>query len=79
MIVNINQRIRAKLTQSGKDVYQAYLDQFPTFRFPGEAAQIPDVLEIPLWEFMQIFGNVLFIGQTAAPFTENNELEILEE
>lgn len=33
---------------------------------------------MPLWEFAQIFGNALFIGQTAAPFTVDNELELID-
>lgn len=75
-IININQQVHCRLTETGKDVYQAYLDQFRSPRVPKEA---PAEITLPLWEFAQIFGPVLFNGQTAAPFVENNELELIED
>lgn len=75
MNININQQVRCRFTDTGREVYQAYLDQFALkSAVPKEA---PTEVVMPLWEFAQIFGDVLFKGQTAAPFTVDNEIELI--
>jgi hypothetical protein len=74
MKVNINEQVKIKLTDSGKEVYSNYLSQFNS---PSISKMVPDELTLPLWEFAQIFGSELYMGQVKAPFFENNEIEFV--
>lgn len=75
MKINLNQQVKCRLTEAGREVYQAYLDQFSNL--PAVPKEAPAQITLPLWEFAQIFGKALFMGQTAAPFTEDNEIELV--
>jgi hypothetical protein len=77
MKLNINQRVKIKLTDSGKKVYGDYLKQFEASRFVSQV--VPEELDLPMWEFAQIFGPVLYNGNPNAPFTTDNEIELIEE
>lgn len=68
MNVNLNNMVRLKLTDTGKAVYQDFTDCVDP---------VPDVVDVELWEFASMFGNQLYNGQVNAPFTVDNELEIL--
>ncbi len=73
--ININAQVKIKLTISGKDVYKQYLSKY---NYPADIKrEVTDEVVMPLWEFAQIFGEHLFMGQTKAPFTENNEIEFI--
>lgn len=71
MKININQQVKIKLTDSGKEVYQKY------FKELNVKMEVKDEIVMPLWEFSQIFGKELYMGQTKAPFTENNQIELV--
>ena len=75
MKLNTNQLVKLNLTDSGLDVYQAYLDQF--LHVPSVAKEATREVTLPLWEFAQIFGPVMYNGQPAAPFFVGNEIEII--
>lgn len=70
--VNINEMVVIKLTPSGRQVYAKYLSQFNS---PYINQNFEDVLEMPLWEVAQIFGSELYMGNTNAPFFEENAIE----
>ncbi len=74
MKVNINEQVKVKLTDSGKEVYSNYLSQFKS---PLVNKIVPNELNIPLWEFAQIFGSELYMGQVKTPFFEKNEIEFV--
>jgi len=74
MKVNINEQVKIKLTDSGKEVYKNYLSQFKSHLV---SKIVPDELTLPLWEFAQIFGSELYMGQVKAPFVEDNEIEFV--
>ncbi len=74
MKININSRVQLTLTDSGREVYQEWLDQFPA-QYQNDFS---NTLEMPLWQVCQIFGNVMFMGQTKGPFFEENTLDFVE-
>ena len=71
--VNLNTQVTIKLTAFGADAYNKYMDylNLPTkYRKPVKAN---DTLDIPLWEFAQIFGSEMYMGNTKQPlFTSNS-------
>lgn len=72
--VNINKKVKIVLTKDGKEIYGQYLNQFAHIKCVNQ--EIPEELTLPLWEFCQIFGNHLYMGNTKGPFTENNAIFI---
>ncbi len=71
MKFNINDTVRAKLTDYGTQYYTLF------HRTLGVSvpAAIKSV-EMPLWELMQIFGPTLHMGMRELPFVDN-EVEIV--
>ena len=67
--VNLNQRIVARLTPFGKEQYRRYLWQFRDNKHVSQ--NVPDVLEMGLWEFAQIFGPVLYNGNPQVVVVDN--------
>lgn len=75
MKFNINETVRVRLTPNGKNVYANYLKQFKNI---GVNQNVPEQLEMPLWEFCQIFGQEMYNGNPRAPFTVNNEIDFIQ-
>lgn len=73
MLINLNVQVKVILTETGQDVYKKYRRQFSKFE-----ETVPNELVLPLWEFAQIFGSEMFMGNTKVPFTVNNQIEILK-
>ena len=76
MKININNKVKVVLTDSGKAVYGQYLKQFAGNKNISQT--VPQELTLPLWEFAQIFGSEMFMGNLHAPFSVNNEIEIIQ-
>jgi hypothetical protein len=70
--LNVNDRVRVRLTPSGLhrlNIYYAAFKQKP--RLDGE------FYESSLWELMAIFGQLLHMGMTEIPFVDNR-IEVLK-
>ena len=76
---NINEHVKVKLTEKGRDIYfhryDNWLNQYPTAAYVP-IATYPEVdedgyTEIQLWHLMEIFGPSLYNG-CIVPFEENN-------
>lgn len=68
MKININDRVRVKLTPHGKIIMA--MNEYSVDK--------PDAdgwLELPLWELMWVFGQCMFHGNPNLPF-EGNEIEL---
>ena len=72
MKLNVNVMVKINLTEDGYKFYTDWLSQFPNQRVPNKN----EVLNLPLWEVMQIFGTHLYNGQTKM-FFEDNSLELV--
>jgi hypothetical protein len=70
MKVNINEQVSLNLTPYGLEVLKNYCSNLNLVYQGG------DVYKTSLWEAFQIFGPVLFMGNTKMPFV-NNEIDIL--
>ena len=79
MIYNLNADARVTLTRYGEQVLvKHYTDLGLDAEFMTGYNWITGVYEAPLWDIMQIFGRVLYMGNTRIPF-EKNVVEITEE
>lgn len=81
--INLNDIIKVKLTDAGKDVYYHQYDELNK-HYGGEFVKprFPDVdeggfTELQLWDFMQVYGPHISI--VSKPFIENNNIYICEE
>ena len=75
--VNVNTKVRFKLTVRGEALYRANVDKYdhqPNVRQWLLAKLTEPVMEMPLWEFANIFGPGLHMGTEAV--TELNTIEI---
>ncbi len=64
--------MRAKLTPFGVAYYRSFRrNADPAFVLPKG-----NIIKIPLWEFAQVFGPVIWMGMRDVP-TVGNEIEIL--
>lgn len=74
--VNVNDQINIKLTEHGHKVYMKYLDsEDATSRhldlpIHGIRPAVGDVVKLQLWQFANIFGPTMGIGDP--PVTEHN-------
>lgn len=72
--INLNEEVRFKLTDYGREVYSRYLgleyddlikdndDLFKIFKYVGSQVDENGYCEMQLWKFMQIFGKEMFMG-----------------
>jgi hypothetical protein len=84
--ININEQVRVKLTDYGREVEQKYLRTLfagsmtrlsaqERERFVRDCTREADVLgysKWQLWELMQVFGSELFNGQPKQLFEKND-------
>lgn len=68
--INLNDRVRVRLTPSGKKRYEAFHGHFL------QAVHAPEVLEVQLHELMHVFGPLMRMGAYEA-FFEKNEIELI--
>ena len=73
---NINSIVAVKLSESGK---KQILEYYKNLGIQSENIKNyvkinRDVLEIQLWELMQIFGSAMVNGNEESPFKSNNIL-----
>lgn len=73
MKLNVNAMVKLHLTEEGHKFYTNWLSQFPNQRIPTKN----EVINLPLWEVMQIFGSHLYNGQTKM-FFQDNSLEVVK-
>ena len=69
MIINLNDRIKVKLNERGKDIYFHQYD-----KFVGISQTMPKVdengyTEFQIWRFMELYGE--HIGMAKPPVLEN--------
>lgn len=67
MKINLNDYVKVKLTEHGKNIYECSL--YNTEKIEG------DVLKIQIWQLMFTFGGAMFMGNVAPPF-ESMDVEI---
>lgn len=66
--VNINAEVKFLLTDYGREIYKKHYEDLNCLEvMPNPAEQ----LKMPLWEMSQIFGHVLYMGNTKIPFVDN--------
>ncbi|MTI60316.1 MAG: hypothetical protein FH762_10150 [Firmicutes bacterium] len=65
MKVNINQKVKVILTDTGKDIL---LEKAPIIYYHECNG---DYLELELWKLMQVFGNEIYLGISETPFIDN--------
>lgn len=69
MLVNLNDDIKVKLTDFGKEIFYKKLDEFDK-RLVSSALLEEDEngwTKFQLWEFMNIYGKYLYNGATKLP------------
>lgn len=76
MVININQRVRVKLTESGKGYAKQYFSDHRMY-YSLEQIEKDDIQEFQLWDLMNIFGPAMFLGGPTQ--FENCEIEVIEE
>ncbi len=70
-MTNLNDKIIIQLTPEGVKFYKKYLDSLETQGYyPGLKE---DMLTIQLWDFAQIFGQELYMGNPKLPCSMNFE------
>lgn len=69
MTINLNDRVRVRLTAYGKRIAR---NQFSRSEYCA-----PGTLCVQLWRLMQVFGPMLRIGMHHVPFA-NNEITVEE-
>lgn len=67
--INLNSRVRVKLTKHGKIILEMY-------EYTTEKPDAEGFIEMHLWELMRVFGPVMFNGNPNLPF-ENMNVELL--
>lgn len=66
--INLNQRVKVRLTSDGMRVYLEYLHRLQNNGVPAKFLKVPQVDEAgywsnwTLWELMQIFGSTVDFG-----------------
>jgi hypothetical protein len=75
MKININEKMRVVLTETGAAHYNSWNSRYPVAYRPP-LKQAGDVLEAQLWELFQIFGETIYMGMGEVPF-ENCIIEFL--
>ena len=81
MKMNLNDQVKVVLNPYGREILQKhYLAHLPPDMAQDayNRALLKPELTYSLWEIMQIFGQVLYMGNNKIPFV-NNEIEILNE
>lgn len=71
MKLNLNDRVKVKLTDAGAAVYEKWLSQFPV-----HARGYEREMTLALWELAQAFGPEMFMGDPRGPFFEGNEMDL---
>lgn len=67
-IININVTVEVKLTEFGMKVYKEYRDQLLDFAKQPDLKDFHlkgNILTMPLWEIMYIFGKKMYQGSPA--------------
>lgn len=75
--INLNDYVKVKLTDSGKDIFYHQYDQINekygkevcTPYYPEEDSD--GFIEIQLWRLMQIYGPAISMGMRYVPFGRN--------
>jgi len=84
MTINLNARIKVKLTELGKDIYRRSFTSInekyrrPVFK-PSECEPKIDTdgfTEFSLWDFIHTFGEAIYLG--APNVIEPIEIEVVE-
>lgn len=68
--INLNELVYFELTEYGKKIYAEYVERNSSpyvkeFTYPNE---------LLLWEFMNIFGKALYLGNPKVPTVDNKIL-----
>lgn len=71
MKINMNARVRVKLTKKGNEILDAA-------EFASYNERENNYLEFTLWQLMQTFGGNFHIGMTELPFVDN-AVELIRE
>ena len=73
MNINLNEYVKVKLTDYGLKVHRTHylVKSAPVYRPPRVDEQ--GYSKFQLWDLMNIFGSVMYLGNPNVPF-ENNEI-----
>lgn len=81
MKVNLNDTIKFRVTEHGQKILNTYFIELEEYyKLPKDCVDYEkekfskDIIEMQLWEFMNIFGNAQFCGADA--ISQNNEIEV---
>lgn len=85
MQINMNDKVKVKLTESGREIYRAFmadvsapLEPYLPALDPNRDLDADGFSEFHFWEIMQVFGPKMHMGMTEMPF-EENALTFVEE
>lgn len=85
MQFNLNDKVKVKLTESGRETYRAFVAETVAPMVPYLPALDENVdldadgySSFHFWELMQVFGPKMYHGMTEMPF-EANEIKLVEE
>lgn len=66
--ININAQVKVLLTDYGQEIFIKHYEQLKSLQYmPNEKEE----LTLSLWEISNIFGSVLYMGNTKVPFVGN--------
>ena len=74
--LNMNAQVKCKLTESGKAMYSKHMKSFSDGNFVK--VRVPEELTLSLADFSYIFGQGMYMGNPALPFTVDNQIEVLD-
>ena len=85
MQINMNDKVKVKLTEAGRETYRAFmtdvsapLEPYLPALDPSRDLDADGFSEFHFWEIMQVFGPRMHMGMTEMPF-EENAISFIEE
>jgi len=73
MILNLNRKVRIRLTDFGRAEFQKQLNELPE-RYRAMPKEVDGWSEWPLWDVMNTFGKYCYMGSVQLPFATDMEL-----
>ena len=76
--VNLNEYIKVKLTDKGKEIYRNYYNDIDDECVPSLYVDEEGFCKFQLWHFIRIFGEHFCLGGDDMPCETNVEIQIRE-
>lgn len=68
---NINNECSVTLTEYGAILYNAYNTRWDFGKFQPKIVESGEIITLPTWEIMKIFGHCFHMGMIDMPFDKN--------